>query len=73
MCCFLLFEMIHGVIDGHHQEIVELSPFLSQLSSYMNYVSFAISLITIFGFRWYKQQYRARYSSDIYQVSTRLR
>ncbi|KAK8833569.1 hypothetical protein WA577_001503, partial [Blastocystis sp. JDR] len=70
MCCFLLFEMIHGVIEGHHQEIVELSPFLSQLSSYMNYVSFAISLITIFGFRWYKQQYRARYSSDIYQVKS---
>ena len=35
----------------------------------MSFVSFAVSLISIFGFRRYKQQYRARYSRDVFRAS----
>ena len=85
ICLLRLYESVKQIIrscaassclrwstasDGHHQEIVDVSPTLSLLSTYTTYVSFVFSLITIFGFRWYKKQYRARYSSDIYQVSS---
>ena len=42
---------------------------MQRISDYMSFVSFAVSLISIFGFRRYKQQYRARYSRDVFKAS----
>lgn len=50
--------------------IDEVSPSLQRYADYLNYISFAISLVTIFGFRFYKRQYHNRYSADIFRAST---
>lgn len=42
---------------------------VQKISDYLSFVSFAVSLISIFGFRRYKQQYRARYSRDVFKAS----
>lgn len=69
MSCFFLFEALHGLSDGHHSHEHTISPLLQSISDSLNYISFIISLITIFGFNYYKRAYHNRYSSDIFRAS----
>ena len=69
MSCFLLFEVIHGLSDGHHFELKILSEEMFHYSKYMTYISFFESMICLFGFRWYRHEYANRYSNDIYKSS----
>lgn len=55
--------------DGHHVKEIEVSATILEYCDYMSYISFVESLICIFCFRWYKRQYKLRYSRDVYEAS----
>ena len=63
--------------DGHHIKEIEVSATILEYCDYMSleycdymsYISFVESLICIFCFRWYKRQYKLRYSRDVYEAS----
>lgn len=55
--------------DGHHIREIEVSATILEYCDYMSYISFVESLICIFCFRWYKRQYKLRYSRDVYEAS----
>ena len=58
--------------DGHHIKEMEVSDDIVQYCDYISYVSFVESLICIFCFRWYKRQYKLRYSRDVYEASNKM-
>ena len=61
--------MLHGFTDGHHlHSELSVSSEITRISDIVSVISFGVSLISIFGFGRYKQQYRARYSRDVFQA-----
>lgn len=61
--------MLHGIADGHHLHSESpIDPQIARISDIISLISFGVSLISIFGFGRYKQQYRARYSRDVFQA-----
>ena len=61
--------MLHGFTDGHHlNSELSISSDITRISDIVSIISFGVSLISIFGFGRYKQQYRARYSRDVFQA-----